>query len=109
MADHPFVQRIRIEREIVREVNAALRLGRPLAGLGKEAIAGWASQIADQEKFFRIHQELNHVSRCMRDVSDSSHRGVIDFEVDVFEQLKSLERVRAALEPMKRAVAQQPM
>ena len=100
--DHPFVDRIRAERAIVRAVNRCRGVvGVELAGTSEKAIAEWFVRIPFQvrrgEDVVVLRRKLVEASRDMRLGSNASHRGamvaervrreVADDAIDAIEQV----------------------
>ena len=76
MTKHPFVERISIEREIVRKINGHNLVPNSLAGLGIGAIDAWANQFPGGRPILR--DVLVDLSAEIRRNSSSSHRGAIN-------------------------------
>ena len=80
--EHPFVERIRIERAIVTAVNKCRNiLSVELVGTSEKAIANWYGRIPDEvrchEEVSVLFRRLNEASRVTRLSSNGSHRGAM--------------------------------
>ena len=86
---HPFVERVRAEREIVSAVNACRPvLKAELTGTSTKAISAWfgeiPSSVRNREDVLALRQRLNEAGRIARLASSGSHRGAM-----VGERLRS--------------------
>lgn len=93
---HPFISRIRQEREIIRSINANLPTAYELSGLGENSILKWAdenSEALSEERVSEIRKRLLFLSRKLREKSSSSHRGAI-IHTDTIEDVVSSEKDR---------------
>jgi len=82
MSTHPFIRRIRAEREILAVINAhSERFGCELSGLGVAAIEKWSTNLP--EDVFPpatksvLLQKLVSISTLTRLSSNGSHRGAM--------------------------------
>lgn len=77
---HPFIDRLRSEREVLDAVNKAVPDGqRPLVGLAPREIRRWLQSLdeADSATLVQLEQQLVHIGRRIRSRSTTSHRGVV--------------------------------
>ena len=80
-AGHPFVERVRLERRIVRAVNKPSGLARnALPGLGPAAIEAWIErdlhEAVPRERRAALRRALLDLSALLRWHGSASHRGV---------------------------------
>lgn len=81
-AKHPFVERIRAEREIVSLVNACRPVVEAeLAGTSKKAVARWFERIPadvrDREAVGRLRDRLVEAGQTTKLAGNGSHRGAM--------------------------------
>lgn len=83
MMNHPFIARIRAERQILKVINEHDDLGRaPLSGLAPEAIRRWASEsltLWPQDLRNALVTHLLLISERLRLGSSASHRGALPY------------------------------
>src|SRR3989442_8653435 len=80
MPNHPFVARIRGEREILKLINGHIDLSTmPLSGLSREAILQWAERLRPMPASVRrsLIDRLLGTSATLRLGSSASHRGAL--------------------------------
>ena len=80
--DHPFIERIRLERYVIRVVNKYCSQRSPeLGGLSQQAIQHWFScfpQTMREHRSLRaIREQLEYLGRFARISSNGSHRGAM--------------------------------
>lgn len=100
---HPFVERIRAEREIVSAINACRPvLKAELAGTSPKAVAAWfreiPSSVRNREDVRALRQRLDEAGRVARLDSSGSHRGAMVGErlrPDAMESSVRLVRIAA--------------
>lgn len=83
--NHPFVLRLKLEREVIRTVNAFdTAVKNPLVGLGEEAVEQWIRKGLDprvtESKRASLREQLLEISGILRWSASASHRGIAPTE-----------------------------
>jgi hypothetical protein len=108
---HPFIKRLRLERNVISCVNKHVMIGMPrLHGLSKKSIKSWQghlkSNYGDSEVANLLINALLTISRQIRLDSGNSHRGamvgrlenekIVELELDVIhESILALNQIRS--------------
>lgn len=80
--EHPFVERIRLERTVIGMVNEhCSRLNMELGGLSSEAIHSWFSrfpqEMRNNQLLKDVRGQLEYMGKHARISSNGSHRGAM--------------------------------